>query len=343
MSGARVVGGRVVRPGDADFHQGSSFSSEAYPGLSSLYSAWAELPISPRGRRYLASVYSTVALTFAFAFVGAYSDLALHVGGGFSILASAGLVLAISSMALSPMEERAAAAGSSTPSIPAYHRLGKAWARKTKKSTWVQGVPNALILLCALGFVQGLSLRPLLEAAMHVNPLLIPLAILLTALLFACITLCALFVPKRATLALAALTSSSLTVMGCIWAVSATSYSPFASHQPTSGAMLALSMVGLCCYSLVDVGRLLDHAETGQEDVVYDGMMLFLHVLPVFVRILTYLTQQAQRAQSDSQQQKATGGRRIPPIPGVRQPMHDMANAAYQQWGSQLGSQLMGS
>ena len=338
MSGARVIGGRVVRPGDAEFNKGGAFSADSYPGLSSLWSAWAELPISPRGRRYLSSVYSTVALTFACAFVGSASDLSLHVGGAFTVLTSAGLVLAISSMALTPLNEGGVGGASSSShpsSSPGYHRIGRAWARRTRESSWVRGVPNSLILLCLLGFVQGLSLRPLLEVALQVNPLLIPIAILLTAILFACITICALLVPRRASLAMAALTSSSLSILGCLWAVSATSYSPFAHTHSGSAAMMAISMVGLCAYSLADVGRLLEHAETGQEDVVYDSMMLFLHVLPMFVRILTFLIQQGQGAQRDTQQQR--GGRRIPPIPGVRgEPLQAMANAAYQQWGSQL-------
>jgi FtsH-binding integral membrane protein len=311
MSGVRIVGGRLVRPGGGGSNSSGPFTGASIDPMAALRSFFNELPISWRSRRYLATVYGALVVCVSFAFLGALADYFLHIGGLLTMLASFGLVLFISSMSSSSIPPSA----SSSP--PAYTVSDGGWRRRTAYSSWVKGVPNAMILLCALCFCQGSIMQPILAHAIQVHALIVPAALILTAILFLCLALSALFVSKRAHMALAALSSSTLSMYFCM--------SVMSSVMPALGfghMYVVLGLVGFCLYIIADTQRMIANADSGQLDYVFDAMMLFLHVLPMFVRLVTFITQyvqeqQATHALSQQQQGDGNGRRRAVPVTGI--------------------------
>jgi len=256
----------------------SAFSSFAYGNPSASGSddkdLWSSLssftlPVSTRARRHLVNVYSTLLLTVAFAAVGSIAHLRYHIGGLLTHLASFVLVLAI-----------AAATSSSSPSSPS--------------SSWIKGVPNSLVLLCAFGFVQGASIGPLIEMAVYVDPTLLVTAFVLTANVFLCFTLTALYVPKRTTMALASILSSTLSFLFILSLLSLV--------FPTVWAYKLQLYLGLALFSgyiVLDTNTIIDGAERGGADAVRDAMRLFTNLVAVFVRILIILMQNSKKDEGD--------------------------------------------
>ena len=233
------------------------------------------LPISPRARAHLTKVYSTLALTIAFAAVGCLAHLRYHVGGTLTHVLSFVLIMAISATSMS----------SSQPSA----------------SSWVKGVPNALLLLCALGFCQGASLGPLVQMAVYVDPSLVLTAFVLTANVFVCFSLTALFIPRRSQLALASVLSSSLSFLLCLSLLSLVFPTVWAYK-----VQLYLGLLVFCGYIIIDTQAILDAAESGRADYIRDALKLCMDVVAVFVRLLVILIENAAKKDEGERRKRTT-------------------------------------
>jgi len=256
----------------------SAFTSFAYGQPSvSVEKDWITslrsftLPVSTRARRHLVNVYSTLLLTVACAAVGSMAHLRYHIGGMVTHLASVLLALAITVM---------------TSSSSPY--------QQPSSSSWIKGVPNSLLMLCALGFVQGASIGPLIEMAVYLDSSLIVTAFVLTANVFLCFTLTALYVPKRTVMALSSILSQTLTFL--VWV------SLLSLFFPTVWGYSLQLYVGLLLFSgyvLVDTNTIIDAAERGDADAVRDAMRLFTNLVAIFVRILIILMQNSKKDDGD--------------------------------------------
>ena len=264
-------------------------------------------------------MYATLAAAIGCALLGSVADYYFHVGGPGTMWASFGLVIAIAWMSNTrsamDMVTSSSTAADSVASTPAYTVSGGSWRRGTQRSTWVKGVPNALILLYVLAFCHGTLMQPGLTLAMQVQPLIVPAALFLTAVLFLALAVSSFFVPKRVHMALIALGSTTLPL---VWTLGMMGGSGVDYHH-------VWLMVGLCSFSawlMADTQRLVANAERGEMDYVFDAMMVFLHVLPMFARIVSLLTNSVQqhRARQDNeraQQQAMAGGFRSGSLAGV--------------------------
>jgi FtsH-binding integral membrane protein len=236
------------------------------------------LPISPKARRHLTHVYATLFLTVAFTALGSLLHLRYHAGGLFTHFASMGLLVAIAATASSP--------GSSP-------------------SAWVKGVPNALWLLCAYGVCQGLSIGPLIETAVYVDPSLLVTAFVLTANIFLCFSLTSLYIPRRSHLALAGVLSTSISFLLCL--------SLLSLFFPTVWAFkvqLWLGLLVFCGYIIVDTQAIIDNAETSSNpNFITDALKMFTNLLAVFVRLVIILLQNAAKGKEEDNNRRRNNRR----------------------------------
>ena len=225
------------------------------------------LPISLRARRHLTKVYLTVFLTVALTALGSLVHLRFHLGGLLTHLLSLGLLAAI---------------GAST-----FTQGSQATA-----SSLFRGVPNSLLLLCAYGFCQGLSIGPLIELAVVIDPSVLLTAFVLTANIFLCFSLTSLFVPRRSHLALASVLSSSLSFLCCIGLLSL-----FFPTVLAYKLQLYLGLLVFCGYIVADTQVIIDDAESHvkEADYVRDALKLFMNLIAVFVRLLIILIESAAK------------------------------------------------
>jgi len=258
----------------------SPFTSYGNPSASSppekdFFSTLSSftLPISTRARSHLVKVYSTLFLTLAFAALGSIAHLQYGIGGSLTHIASFILIIAITAATNQPF-----------PS----------------SSSWIKGVPNALVLLCAFGFTQGASIGPLVQLAMYVDPSLLVTAFVLTANIFLCFTLTALFIPKRSTLALASVLSSSLSFL-CILSLLSLFYPTLWAYK----LHLYLGLLVFSLYIVVDTNAVIDGAERGDADSVRDALKMFTNVVAVFVRILIVLMENSRREGDGDRRRKS--------------------------------------
>ena len=255
----------------------SAFTQYAYgnPSMSATpekdwvyYMSSFTLPISLQARRHLTKVYSTLFLTVALTALGSLIHLRYHMGGMLTQLLSLGLLAAIGASSFSQSSQTSSSSSSSV----------------------IRGVPNSLLLLCAYGFCQGLSIGPIIETAVFIDPSLVFTAFALTANVFLCFSLTSLFIPRRSHLALASVLSSSLSFLCCLGLLSL-----FFPTVLAYKLQLYLGLLVFCGYIIADTQVIIDDAESAhkQADYVQDALKLFINLVAVFVRLLIILIQNA--------------------------------------------------
>lgn len=158
------------------------------------------------------------------------------------------------------------------------------------------GLPSDLILgysrrvwyLLAFGFFQGCSVGPLVDTALRVDPALITTAFVVTANLFVCLSLTALYVQRRSMFALAAILSTATSTLLIISIISIfwRSVFLFTIH-------LYLGLFVFLAYILFDTQMIVEKCETMGDytgDAYVDSALtLFIDFVAVFVRILAIL------------------------------------------------------
>jgi len=141
-----------------------------------------------------------------------------------------------------------------------------------------------LSYLVALGFTQGASIGPLIQLALHIDPSAIAMALFLTANVFVCMTLTALYSTRRSTLLLGSILSTALSML--VW------ISLFSLFLPTTLGHAVIIYGGLlvfCGYLLYDTQVMLDKGGADDQSYVDDAMQLFVDTMAVFVRMLIIL------------------------------------------------------
>jgi len=142
-----------------------------------------------------------------------------------------------------------------------------------------------MALLAGFGFVEGLSLGPLLEAAMDVDPSIVGTAFICTAVVFGCFSATAFYAQRRSYLYLGGMLSSGLSLLLTL--------SLLNIFFRSSAAVMFSVYFGLmlfCGFIIFDTQLMIERAENGNSDFVWDALTLFLDAVNVFVRIIVILT-----------------------------------------------------
>lgn len=219
-------------------------------------------------QKHLQQVYTTLAGALLVACVGVYVDLLYSLGGLLTSLGFLGTSIWLTATPATPKEE------------------GK-----------------RLKLLGLAAFLQGLSIGPLVNLAIDVNPGIIATALLGTVSVFLCFSGAAIFSKRREYLYLGGVISS---------AVSAIMMIRFASFFfGGSASVFQLELYGglliFVGYILFDTQVIIERASMGDTDYIRHSLDLFVDFVAIFVRILIILLKNSGNKEEREREKKKNG------------------------------------
>jgi len=147
-----------------------------------------------------------------------------------------------------------------------------------------------LSYLCGLGACTGLSLGPLLEHAIAINPTIISTAFFATALIFVCFSLTSLWAEQRSLLYLGGSLMSCLSVMALLGLMNIFFRSTMIFQLHLYGGLLVF-----CGFILYDTQLIIEKRRNGDTDFIWHSVDLFLDFINIFRRILLILSIKEER------------------------------------------------
>jgi len=207
--------------------------------------------ITPEIQQHLLRVYTTLALTLFAAASGtfAYSLYAPHYGSG-SFLPFIGGILLIVWLAITPKEE----------------------------------VVKRISILIGFGFLEGLTIAPLVLAYAAIHPSIVVSAFLGTVSIFTCFSASAYFAERRSWFFLGGFLSSCLSCLMVLGFLNI-----FFQSLAVHSGLLYIGLVVFCGYVIFDTQLIIEKAAAGEKDFVSDCLHLFLDFINIFVRLLIIL------------------------------------------------------
>jgi FtsH-binding integral membrane protein len=149
-----------------------------------------------------------------------------------------------------------------------------------------------LAMLLGFAFFSGLGMGPLLDMAIHLNPAIVPSALMLTTMVFACFSAAALYAPDGKYLYLGgSLLSglSSLLFLGFL--------NIFFRSQLLFQVHIYLGLAIFCGFIMYDTQLIIIKARHGDRDFIAHSLDLFIDFIQVFRKILVLLMQKEDRSQ----------------------------------------------
>lgn len=211
----------------------------------------------PRVRTHLKNVYTTLTMSIMSASAGAYIHLFTDLlrGGGilFSLL-GAGLAFGL------------------------FFTPDNGKNRMTRLS-----------MLLGFAFLTGLGLGPLLEIAVMINPSIVPSALMLTSVVFACFTGAALFAPDGKYLYLGGTLLSGLSSLLFLGFLNI-----FFRSQLLFQAHLYMGLAIFCGFIMFDTQVIIEKARRGDKDFIAHSLDLFIDFVQIFRKVLIILMQKEQ-------------------------------------------------
>jgi FtsH-binding integral membrane protein len=165
---------------------------------------------SPRVQEHLSRVYGTLALTLIASCVGVIADIAYSLGG---MLSTIGCVMLMAILAMD-----------------------------SEKTNWQKRVS----ILGLYGFLQGCSVGPLVNLALHIDPAIVMTAFLGTSTIFVCFSLSAIYSQRRSYLYLGGMLASAIMFMSILSLVSIF-YRPMWMYS----IQLYFGLAVFCTYSMI--------------------------------------------------------------------------------------------
>lgn len=217
--------------------------------------------LEPPVKSHLKQVYATLALATFAAGVGSYIHLftSLLSGSYLSALGAMGFGIALS---MSPDN-------------------GK-------------NVQKRLSYLMGFAACTGLSMGPLLEMAIYLNPRIIPMSLISTCLVFASFSLSSIFSTHRKWLYLGGGLMSMLSVMLFMSIINL-----FIGSYYLFQAQLYLGLVVFCVFIMYDTATIIEKCRMGERDYIFHAMLLFIDLVDVFRTLLVILMQKERSSNNN--------------------------------------------
>jgi len=216
-----------------------------------------EMKFEPRVRTHLKNVYTTLTMSVLSATAGAYIHLFTDLlrGGGilFSLL-GAGLAFGL------------------------FFTPDNGKNRLTRLS-----------MLLGFAFLTGLGLGPLLQIAIMMNPSIVPSALMLTSVVFACFSGAALFAPDGKYLYLGGTLMSGLSTLLFLGFMNL-----FFRSQLLFQAHLYMGLAIFCGFIMFDTQVIIEKARRGDKDFIAHALDLFIDFVQIFRKVLIILMQKEQ-------------------------------------------------
>lgn len=215
-------------------------------------------PSEPNVRTHLKAVYGTMSLGLIAASVGAYIHLytMLLSGGLISFLGVLGFTMALYS----------------TPDT-------------------VKNRSSRLGYFLGLALCTGLSMGPLLDLVLFINPAIITTALFSTSFIFACFSLSTFFADHRQSLYLGGTLMSFLSLLSLMSLVNI-----FLGSKILMDVSLYIGLFLFCGFICYDTALIIEKRRMGDDDYISHAVLLFIDFIAVFKRLVIILTQREQES-----------------------------------------------
>eukprot|EP01115_Flamella_aegyptia_P001721 TRINITY_DN1288_c0_g1_i1.p1 TRINITY_DN1288_c0_g1~~TRINITY_DN1288_c0_g1_i1.p1 ORF type:complete len:241 (-),score=27.37 TRINITY_DN1288_c0_g1_i1:11-733(-) len=214
--------------------------------------------LTPEIKEHLVNVYTTLALTILVAAIGAITYIKTYIGGTGSFFV--GFLLLI-------------------------------WLNFTPRHE----VTKRLGILCGFAFIEGLSIGPLVDAVIDIDPAIVTSAFLGTTCIFLCFSASAILSQRRSYFFLAGLLSSALSML-----VFLSFMNLFFRSIAVFNIQLYGGLVLFCGFVIFDTQLIIEKAATGNKDYVSHSLELFLDFISIFVRLLIILSKNKKESNSNN-------------------------------------------
>jgi len=132
--------------------------------------------------------------------------------------------------------------------------------------------------------MQGLSIGPLVQLALFVDPSIVTHAAIGTVFIFACFSLFAVYTPRRRMLFLGGVLSSAL---GVLFLISLANIFVLSNTLLSMQVYLGLVVfIGFVCF---DTQMVIEKAASGDTDFIWHAVEFFIDFVAIFVRLLVIL------------------------------------------------------
>lgn len=161
---------------------------------------------------------------------------------------------------------------------------------------WIQmdtkkdDLTRRVAMLCGFGFLQGLSIAPLISLAIFIDPAIVMTAIIGTVTIFACFSAAAMTAQRRSWLFLGGFLSSATSLLLLLGLANYFFHSVNIYGIQLYGGLLLFSG-----YVIFDTQLILEKAENGSRDAVGHALHLFLDFIAILVRILIILIKNTEK------------------------------------------------
>ncbi|KAK8703205.1 hypothetical protein V6N13_021531 [Hibiscus sabdariffa] len=204
--------------------------------------------ISPVVQTHLKQVYLTLCCALIASAVGAYIHILWNIGGYLTTFACLGTIYWL--LSTPPYEEQ-----------------------------------KRVSLLMASAALQGASIGPVIDLAIQIDPSVLVVAFVGTALAFACFSGAAMLARRGEYLYLGGLLSSGLSML--LWLHFASSI--FGGSTALFMFKIYLGLLVFVGYMVFDTQEIIEKAQLGDLDYVKQALTLFIDFVAVFVRILVIM------------------------------------------------------
>ncbi|KAL3855766.1 hypothetical protein ACJMK2_014973 [Sinanodonta woodiana] len=207
--------------------------------------------LDTRVQNHLKRVYGSLAVSMFAATAGTYVHL-------FTNLMQAGFITTIASLCL------------------------MLWLASTHHSK--ENETKRIAIFTGFTFLAGMSLGPLLDYVMHIDPSIVVTAFLGTSVIFICFTLAALYNKNRTFLYMGGFLMSALSWLVIMGFMNIFFGSKFLYDINMYGGLLLF-----CAFILYDTQLIIEKARNGDEDYIWHSVDLFLDFINIFRRLLIQL------------------------------------------------------
>merc|ERR1712188_244899 len=204
--------------------------------------------ISKTTKTHLTKVYTTLAMMVFISALGCYAHVAYGVGGPWSGLLALGFLM---------------------------------WLQFTDK----REEQKRLCILAGFCVFEGLSIGPLVNQSLYLDPSILVTAFLGATSVFACFTAASLFSKQRSLLYLGGILGSVLGVMCMLSLVNMF----FIGSVTYMYMELYVGLLIFSAYVAFDTQMIIARAEEGDRDYVMHAQSLFVDFVQIFVRLLVIL------------------------------------------------------
>ncbi|KAK7502506.1 hypothetical protein BaRGS_00006459 [Batillaria attramentaria] len=217
--------------------------------------------LEPRVQTHLKNVYSTLGVGMLAAAAGGYVHLFTNImqAGFLTTIAALGLLI---------------------------------WLGTTRHSK--ENLSTRVAIFTGFTFCSGVSLGPLLDLAIMIEPSIIPTALLGTAVIFICFSLAALLNNQRSFLYMGGFLMSALS-----WLLILSLGNIFFGSRLLFDINLYVGLFIFCAFVLYDTQLIVEKRRQGDDDYIWHSVDLFLDFINIFRRLLIILSKKLTTSEGD--------------------------------------------